>query len=371
MSEPSTDRSWMARALVLAERGRATVRPNPLVGCVLVRDGEVVGEGHHERPGGPHAEIVALGAAGDRAAGATAYVTLEPCDHTGRTGPCSRALLDAGVTRVVHALDDPNPVAAGGAARLEAAGVEVTRGVLADWAARQNDVFVVATREARPHLTLKLAQTADGALTASAGRWITGAVARTAVHRLRAAADAVMVGVGTVLADDPRLDVRHVPVEPEAQPRPVVLDTMGRTPPSAAVVRPGAVLLTSATPDREWRQQVEAKGAEVVPVAAAPTGLDLTVALTALARRGITAVLAEPGATLAAALVARRLVDRLVLHVAGRVPGPSGLPRMTPAVAPPAGAPWRWRTVASGAVGADTELVAVPVDAATPLQRSA
>lgn len=371
MSDSATDRAWMARAIALAERGRRTVRPNPLVGCVLVREGQVVGEGHHERPGGPHAEVAALAQAADRAAGATAYVTLEPCDHTGRTGPCSLALLDAGVRRVVYAVADPDPAASGGAARLAAAGVAVDSGVLAAWAARQNEVFLHTVRADRPFVTLKLAQTWDGALTAPGRRWVTGPTARTAVHRRRALADAVLVGVGTVLADDPRLDVRHVDTAGAPQPRPVVLDSHGRTPADAAVVRSGAIVVTLGDVDDAWRVAVTAAGAEVVAVAAGDDDrVDPAAALAALADRGISAVLAEPGATLAAALVGHGLVDRLVLHVADRPAG--GEPPVLPAcVRPPADGAWMWCRLASGTLGDDVELVAGRTDAPAEQRRSA
>ncbi|MDQ4130012.1 MAG: bifunctional diaminohydroxyphosphoribosylaminopyrimidine deaminase/5-amino-6-(5-phosphoribosylamino)uracil reductase RibD, partial [Actinomycetota bacterium] len=230
------DEVHMRRALELAERGRVTVRPNPMVGCVLVRDSTVVGEGWHERAGGPHAEIVALRAARGRAHGATAYVTLEPCAHPGRTGPCADALIAAGVERVVYGLDEPSRRAQGGAQRLRAAGVRVRGGVLASEACQQNEVFVHFHRTGRPFLTLKLAQTLDGRVAARDGssRWITSPEARTAVHALRARMDAVLVGSGTVLADDPELTVR-AGSPPPVQPRPVVFDARGRTPGEAKV----------------------------------------------------------------------------------------------------------------------------------------
>lgn len=373
MSDSATDRTWMARAIAVAERGRGTVRPNPLVGCVLVRDDELVGEGHHERAGGPHAEVVALRAAGDRARGATAYVSLEPCDHTGRTGPCTTALAEAGIRRVVYALPDPNPVASGGSRRLAAAGIEVEAGVLAPWAERQNEVFLRHLRAGRPMVTLKLAQTWQGSLVAPAGRWITGLAARTAVHRLRAAADAVLVGVGTVLADDPRLDVRHVDVSADAQPRPVVLDSHGRTPAGAAVVRPGALIVTTDPVDVGWRAAMVDAGAEVVVVAADADGRPSpTDALTALDARGVTAVLAEPGATLSRTLVRAGLVDRLVVHVAPRgTQGPSSPPTLAHCLHPPAGAGWTWRTLAAGSLAGDVELVAAPTQQPAQQRRSA
>lgn len=362
MTDTTTDEARMARALVLAERGRTTVRPNPLVGCVLVRDGDIVGEGHHERPGGPHAEVVALRAAGPAARGATAYVSLEPCAHTGRTGPCADALIEAGVARVVYAVPDPHAQARGGADRLRASGIAVEGGILEPWARTQNEVFLHAQRTGRPLITLKVAQTLDGELAVAGRRWITGEAARTAVHRYRAASDAVLVGVGTVLTDDPHLGVRHVtPSGP--QPRPVVLDGRGRTPNDAAVVRPGAIVVTTPEADAGWASSLEAAGAEVVSVAGgAAGGVDLTAALTVLAERDIQAVLAEPGATLARALVDARLVDRLVAHIAVSLIGPHGMPRLTAHVEPPSGAGWAWRTERTGYLGADLEVVAVPDD---------
>jgi diaminohydroxyphosphoribosylaminopyrimidine deaminase / 5-amino-6-(5-phosphoribosylamino)uracil reductase len=233
---PVEDSRWMRRALELAERGRWTVSPNPLVGCVLVRDGEVVGEGWHFRAGGPHAEVAALEAAGELAAGATAYVTLEPCGHAGRTGPCTQALLAAGVSRVVAAIPDPHPEAGGGAAMLRADGVRVDVGVLAEEARRQNAVFLHGVAAGRPYVTLKLAVSLDGRIAAADGtsRWLTGPQARRHAHALRAEADAVAVGSGTVLADDPLLTVR---LDGYAGPQPlrVVLDRRVRTRPSHRV----------------------------------------------------------------------------------------------------------------------------------------
>ncbi|MEX2504449.1 MAG: bifunctional diaminohydroxyphosphoribosylaminopyrimidine deaminase/5-amino-6-(5-phosphoribosylamino)uracil reductase RibD [Egicoccus sp.] len=320
MSALATDeRRALARAIALAERVRQDTAPNPAVGCVLLRDGEVVGEGATQPPGGRHAEAEALAVAGDRAAGATACVTLEPCAHVGRTPPCAPALADAGVRRVVYAQDDPHAVAAGGADHLRGRGVEVigpgeVGDVLHGAVAGQLEGFLRVVTTGRPHVTLKLAQTADGALQAADGRrWITGSVARTAVHRWRAAVDAVLVGSGTVLADDPRLDVRHVPAT--RQPRPVVLDRRLRTPPTAAIVARGALVLTRDDAPAERRRALERAGAQVVPVAASDADW-LAAALHDLAGHGVRSVLAEPGRTLADALLAADLVDRVVLHVA-------------------------------------------------------
>ncbi|MFB4264292.1 bifunctional diaminohydroxyphosphoribosylaminopyrimidine deaminase/5-amino-6-(5-phosphoribosylamino)uracil reductase RibD [Nonomuraea sp. GTA35] len=211
METPAQDAAHMARAVELAAHGHGTTSPNPVVGCVVLdAAGQVVGEGFHAYAGGPHAEVVALAQAGERARGGTAYVTLEPCDHTGRTGPCSRALLAAGVARVVIAVSDPNPKAAGGAARLRDHGVAVTAGVLAGVAERVNEEWLTCARLGRAHVTWKFAATLDGRSAAQDGtsKWITSPEARADVHRLRAASDAIVAGIGTVLADDPQLTAR-------------------------------------------------------------------------------------------------------------------------------------------------------------------
>lgn len=349
----------MARALVLAERGRASTRPNPVVGAVVVVGDEIVGEGWHAIAGGPHAEIVALQAAGLAARGATVYTTLEPCNHRGRTGPCTQALIEAGVERLVYALDDPNPQAAGGASVLRDAGIDVDGGVLADWAAEQNEVFLHVHTSGRPHVTLKLAQTLDGELRSS-DRWITGRPARVAVHRRRALSDAVLVGSGTVLDDDPRLDVRHV--EPPArQPRPVVLDARGRTPLDAQVVRPGAIVVTTAASPADHNEALLDAGVavEVVP-AGVDGGVDVAAALNVLLRHDVHALLIEGGELVTASFVAAGLVDVLVLHIAVTAIGPSGLPAVAPATVPPDLAGWRWKTERAGFLGRDLEVVAVP-----------
>lgn len=365
MLEPTpSERAALARAVALAETVRATTSPNPAVGCVVLRDGEVVGEGATAPAGGPHAEVAALGAAGGRADGGTAVVTLEPCAHHGRTPPCTDALRAAGVTRVVIAHPDPNPVAAGGAADLRRLGLEVVGplppGVpLREAVAGQLEGFLTGVRHGRPHVTLKLAQTSDGQLVAPDGaRWITGTAARRAVHRWRAAVDAVLVGSGTVLADDPRLDAREVPAR--RQPRPVVLDGRLRTPPSATVVTRGALVVTAAGHPPDRVEQLRDAGAEVVavPAAAGGRGVDLAAALAAIGATGVRSVLAEPGATLAGALVAAGLADRVVLHVAPHL----GAGRPARAVAPP---PDRaWHAERSGGAGTDVILHLVPEAAA-------
>ncbi|MTD17160.1 bifunctional diaminohydroxyphosphoribosylaminopyrimidine deaminase/5-amino-6-(5-phosphoribosylamino)uracil reductase RibD [Nakamurella sp. YIM 132087] len=295
----------MVRAVELAARGAGTVLPNPVVGCVLLdAHGHTVGEGWHERAGGPHAEVNALRAAGDTARGATAVVTLEPCNHTGRTGPCSEALLAAGVTRVVVAVRDPWPTAAGGIERLRAAGVDVVlvTPALAAPAEDVNRVWLVATRLGRPFVTFKAGVTADGRVAAADGtsRWITSAESRADVHLLRSRVDTMMVGVGTVLADDPWLTVRDsdgMPIGP--QPLRVVLDSVGRTPPGARVLDDAAETLVATAADFGG-------GLRVDPAAV----------LSELYRRGRRHVLLEGGPTLATAMLDDDLVDEMLCYTA-------------------------------------------------------
>ena len=320
----------MRRALALAERGRFTVSPNPLVGCVLVRDGEAVGEGWHERAGGPHAEVAALRAAGSCAEGATAYVTLEPCAHTGRTGPCTDALVEAGVTRVVAAVADPHPLALGGAARLRAAGVDVRTGVCEGEARRQNEVFFRGVTTGRPFVVLKLATSLDGRIAAADGtsQWLTGPATRLRAHTLRAEADAVVIGSGTALADDPQLTVR-LPGYDGPQPLRVVLDRRGRVPRDA---RAGLIL---DEPDPK-------------------------AVLAALWERGIRSVLVEGGAQVGGAFVAARLVDKIVVHVAPVRLGGDGLPALVgDGVRTLRGAP-RLRLDGVERIGADVMLTLYP-----------
>lgn len=358
MIAPAEQRA-LVRAVALAQQAVVGASPNPGVGCVITRGGEIVGEGATAPPGGPHAEVVALRAAGDRARGATAHVTLEPCAHHGRTPPCVDALIDAELARVVIAHPDPNPVAAGGIARLRAAGIEVVGPLAATdpirlAVAAQLEGFLSLVTRGRPHVTLKLAQTADGALVAPGGeRWLTGLAARSSVHRWRAARDAVLVGSGTVVADDPSLDAREVAVV--RQPRPVVFDARLRTTPEHRVARPGALVVTTRQAPQHRADALRTVGVELVIVAAgAGGGVDLPEALAALGRTGIATVFAEPGASLAAALVAEHLVDRLVLHVAAHLG--DGEPRRA-LPSPPGGV---WRTERSGGAGRDAVLHLVP-----------
>ena len=270
------DRRYMARALTLAQRGLYTTDPNPRVGCVLVKDGEIVGEGFHARAGAPHAERHALEAAGERAQGATCYVTLEPCSHVGRTGPCADALIEAGVRRVVAAVGDPHHRVAGqGFARLEAAGIEVAVGLLAAEATALNAGFFKRMRTGLPWVRVKLAMSLDGrtAMASGESKWITGPAARERVQALRARASAIVTGVGTVLADDPSLTVRPgdwqtdaYPAGPIRQPLRVVLDRTLRASPQARLLgEPGDTLLvTAVAPDDARARDFEARGAQVL-----------------------------------------------------------------------------------------------------------
>ncbi|MBO1080297.1 bifunctional diaminohydroxyphosphoribosylaminopyrimidine deaminase/5-amino-6-(5-phosphoribosylamino)uracil reductase RibD [Roseomonas sp. 573] len=320
----------MRAALSLAARGLGNTWPNPAVGCVIVRDGEVVGRGWTAPGGRPHAETEALRRAGHAARGATAFVTLEPCCHWGRTPPCTDALIAAGVARVVVALRDPDPRVDGrGLQLLRDAGIKVQAGVLRDEAARLSAGFLKRVSAGLPLVTLKLASTLDGRIATRTGesRWITGPEARRAVHALRARHDAVLVGSGTVLADDPDLSARL----PGAAPLPtvrVVADSRLRTPPGAKLLdNPApAWIATRAGHPAAALEALRGRGAEIIEVPALDSGLDPAALLRALAVRGITRVFAEGGAGLAAALLRAGLVDRLAWFHAPAVMGADGRP---------------------------------------------
>ena len=310
----------MARALELAAHGMYTTDPNPRVGCVIVRDGETVGEGWHERAGESHAEVIALNAAGARARGATAYVTLEPCCHHGRTPPCTRALLKAGVTRLLAAMVDPNPSVAGkGLSELESAGMMVTHGLMRAEAEALNPGFIKRMRQQRPYVRLKTAMSLDGrvALANGASRWITGEAARNDAHGLRARSSAIVTGVGTVLADDPHLTARPGGAAAGRQPVRVVLDRRLRTPPDAKLFRsPGAVWIFTAAAARA-RSALEQAGArvDVLPE------FDLQDVLAELAAREINEAMVEAGPTLSGAFLEAGLVDELVIYAAPKLLG--------------------------------------------------
>jgi len=332
MHDHTLDLQYMQRALAAAEGGRGFVSPNPLVGCVIVKDGRIVGEGYHERYGGPHAEVNALRVAGAEARGATLYVTLEPCCHTGKTPPCTDAVLQAGVARVVMAVQDPNPrVAGGGQAKLRAAGVEVTVGVSETEARRLNEAFLHYIQTQRPFVTLKCAVTLDGKIATRTGasRWITGAEAREHVHRMRHAADALLVGSGTVLQDDPQLTTR-LPGGGGVNPLRIVVDSTLCLPLSSqlASVQPDCRTLV-ATGERapmDKQRQLENQGVEILRLPSYADGrVHLEALLTELGSRGIADLLVEGGATLSAALLQRRLVDKVVVFVAPKMIGGDGI----------------------------------------------
>ena len=316
MQQPVTIESAMTRAVELAARGLGRTSPNPVVGCVVLdADGRIAGEGWHERAGGPHAEVVALAAAGERARGGTAVVTLEPCRHTGRTGPCTSALLEAGVARVVIAVPDPTATAGGGADLLREHGLEVIEGVGRDAAAHGNRAWLHAMATGRPFVTWKLASTLDGRTAAADGtsRWITGPDARAAVHALRAERDAVLVGGGTLRADDPHLAARGI--EGATQPLRVVLDRRAEVPLTARVLDDAAPTLVVVAEGTDAQRLTDA-GVDVLAVPAGPDGLDLAAVLAGLHERGVRSVLLEGGAHLAASCIAADLVDEVVAHIA-------------------------------------------------------
>lgn len=336
MTADAEDLRHMARALHLAERGLWTTSPNPRVGCVLVRAGDVVGEGWHERAGEPHAEVHALRAAGERARGATAYVTLEPCSHHGRTPPCADALIAAGVARVVVAMQDPNPLVAGqGLARLAAAGIATHCGVLEREARELNIGFVSRMTRGRPWLRLKAAASLDGqtALENGVSQWITGPDARRDGHRWRARACAILTGYGTVRDDDPQLNVREV--ETPRQPLRVIVDSRLETPPTARIMQGGGpVLIAGAVEDTEKADRLRSTGAEVLTLPNPQGKVSLPDLLVELGRRGINEVHAEAGFKLNGSLVREGLVDEFLLYLApclmgDRAQGLFNLPALT------------------------------------------
>jgi diaminohydroxyphosphoribosylaminopyrimidine deaminase/5-amino-6-(5-phosphoribosylamino)uracil reductase len=318
----TADYAYMARALQLARRGLNTTTPNPRVGCVVVRDGQVVGEGWHERAGEPHAEVHALRAAGERAAGATAYVSLEPCSHHGRTPPCAEALVQARIARVVAAMQDPNPKVAGsGLARLRAAGIQTACGLLEADAREVNIGFVSRTQRGRPWVRVKTAASLDGrtALVNGVSQWISGPLARRDGHRWRARACAVMAGIGTLQADNPRLNVREV--ETTRQPMRVVVDRHLEVAPDARVFEGGGVLVVCAREDPEKAARLREAGAEVVVLPDAGGKVDLAAMMRELARREWNEVHVESGNRLNGALLQAGVVDELLIYLAPHLLG--------------------------------------------------
>jgi diaminohydroxyphosphoribosylaminopyrimidine deaminase/5-amino-6-(5-phosphoribosylamino)uracil reductase len=324
------DARWMRRALRLAERARGRTTPNPLVGAVLVKDGQVVGEGYHRRAGEAHAEVAALRAAGPEARGATLYVTLEPCSHHGRTPPCCDAVIAAGVARVVAASEDPDPRVNGrGLVALRAAGIDLQVGLLAAEARRQNEVFFKFVTRGLPFVTLKSAMTLDGKIATRTGdsRWVTGERARAYVHRLRAENDAIMAGIGTARADDPLLTARR----PRARnPLRVIVDARAELSLASQIGRtltevPTVVATTGAAPAVR-RAALREAGAQVLELPEQGGRVDLTALLQELARRPVTSLLLEGGAELAAAMLGAGLVDKVICFIAPKIVGGRGAP---------------------------------------------
>ncbi|MCL6635390.1 MAG: bifunctional diaminohydroxyphosphoribosylaminopyrimidine deaminase/5-amino-6-(5-phosphoribosylamino)uracil reductase RibD, partial [Peptococcaceae bacterium] len=329
------DRHYMRMALELAGRARGRTSPNPMVGAVVVKDGKVVGSGYHLRAGTPHAEVHALNEAGEKARGATLYVTLEPCCHYGRTGPCSEAVIGAGIARVVVAMTDPNPkVAGGGIKRLREAGIEVTLGVLEEEARELNEVFIKYITTGRPFVVAKAAMSLDGKIATRSGRskWITGPEARAYGHQLRDWYDAIMVGIGTVLADDPSLTAR-LPGGKGRDPVRVILDSRARIPLNAGVLtrRSGAptiIAATAAAPQAKLAALRRA-GARVLVVNDGPR-VDLAGLMKLLAEQEITSVLIEGGSGVHGSALAAGIVDKVAWFIAPRIiggreaPGPVG-----------------------------------------------
>jgi diaminohydroxyphosphoribosylaminopyrimidine deaminase/5-amino-6-(5-phosphoribosylamino)uracil reductase len=352
---------FMLRALELAERGRYTTSPNPMVGCVIVRDGRIIGEGFHRRAGEAHAEIEALRACSESPAGGTVYVTLEPCSHEGRTGPCAEALIAAGVARVVAAIGDPNPlVDGGGLRRLAEAGIDVETGVLARKAELLAETYLYTARYLRPFVILKAAMTLDGKLATVEGdsRWITGEAARQRSLGLREEADAILVGSGTVKADDPQL-TRRLGLNRSITPwTRVVVDADGDISPSARLLSDGGRTLIFTAHPQNFRGS---DSVEVIPAQAPAGRIDLESVFQQLYDRGIRSILAEGGSLLHSDLIARRLWQKMIVFIApmvvggGRAPaifGGEAVSRLTEA--------YRFRFDRAEMVGDDVMIVGYP-----------
>lgn len=319
------DTRFIRRALTLARRGRGKTSPNPLVGAVVVKNGRIVGEGYHRKAGGPHAEVIALERAGGKAAGATLYISLEPCCHTGKkTPPCTGTIIASGVSRVVVAMEDPNPKVSGkGIRQLEDAGIDVSVGTLGSEAQKLNEVFRKYITTGTPFVRLKIAQTLDGKIATASGesQWITGEASRKHGHRLRSWSDAILVGVETVIHDDPLLTVRSVKGK---SPLRIVVDSTLRTPVSARVVNENPeytiIASTSAAP-AEKLQSLRERGVEVLVVEDENGRASLSALMKALGERGVTSVLIEGGAEIAASALKSRIVDKAFFFIAPRIMG--------------------------------------------------
>ena len=322
----AVDHAFMARALALAANGRNTATPNPNVGCVIARGGRIIGEGWHARAGGPHAEAAALAACSESAEGATAYVTLEPCNHHGRTPPCTEALVGARLARVVAAIEDPDPRNRGeGLRQLAAAGIRTETGLMAAEAREAHRGFLARVSRGRPWMRLKVASTFDGrtALANGKSQWITGEAARRDVHRLRAASCAVLTGIGTVQRDNPRLTVRDAGCT--RQPLKAVIDSRLDLAPGAALFEGGNLLVITVSEDAAKRHALEALGARIVVVAKQGAKTDLAAAALALGAEGLNDVLVETGAKLNGSLLRAGVIDELIAYIAPSLFGDTGM----------------------------------------------
>ncbi|MCX7673525.1 MAG: bifunctional diaminohydroxyphosphoribosylaminopyrimidine deaminase/5-amino-6-(5-phosphoribosylamino)uracil reductase RibD [Thiobacillaceae bacterium] len=356
------DHAWMAAALRLAERGLYTTTPNPRVGCVIVKDGRLVGAGWHQQAGGPHAEIHALRQAGAAAHGATVYVTLEPCSHHGRTPPCAEALIDAGVTRVVAAMRDPNPQVAGrGIELLTLAGIRAEVGLMQEEAIALNPGFVSRMTRGRPWVRVKTAASLDGktALLDGRSQWITGEAARRDGHRWRARACAILTGVGTVLADDPQMNVRHV--DTTRQPLKVILDSRLRTPPAARILQGADTLIVCQQADPARLEDLLARGATVLELPGPEGRPDLALLMEVLAQRGVNELHVEAGATVNGALLAAGLIDEWLAYIAPVTLGHAARGLFEGPPLADMSARRQWRVMEINLVGEDLRLILRPV----------
>lgn len=358
MSDSAHDYAFMARALQLAERGLFTTTPNPRVGCVIVKNNEIIGEGWHQKAGSPHAEIHALMQAGMAAQGATVYVTLEPCSHHGRTPPCADALIGTGVARVVAAMQDPNPhVSGSGLARLKAAGIAAECGLMEAQARTLNEGFIKRMALGHPFVRVKTASSLDGktALSSGESKWITGEAARADVHRLRARSCAILTGIGTVLADNPQMNVRGI--DGARQPVKVIVDSTLQTPPDAAILQGAKTILACVAADTHKAAALEAAGAEILYLPGEHSQVNLPALLSQLAQKGINEVLTEAGSRLNGALFEAGLVDEWVQYVAPCLLGTNARPLFT--LAGPASMAQRlnWQLADQRMVGRDIRLI--------------
>lgn len=316
------DQYYMQIALNLAARGEGYTSPNPLVGAVVVKDGQIVGQGYHQKAGTPHAEVHALKEAGDSARGATIYVTLEPCCHYGRTPPCTEAIKTAGISRVVVAITDPNPLVAGkGLQLLKEAGITVTSGVLAEQAAKLNEIFIKYVTTKHPFVVLKAAVSLDGKIATVTGesQWITGPESREFTHRLRHCYDGILVGVNTVLADNPSLTTR-LPEGTGKNPVRIILDSKARTPVDSKIIRqpagPGTIIATTEGAEPAKIAALREAGADVLILPCTSTGVDINQLLKELGKRQVTSLLVEGGAKVHASFIASQVVDKIYWFIA-------------------------------------------------------